>query len=110
MIGSNKSNHPKGQDAKEFSAKLSSLTQLRAKVRNQIIKKRQVEFRRRSPTVRFTPLQLGDKVWIFYPKKRKGTAKKLVGERYQGPYEVCKQIGETSYQVKSLWGGGKKDC
>jgi hypothetical protein len=31
-----------------------------------------------------------ERKWIFYPKKPKGTAKKLVGERFRDPYEVTK--------------------
>ena len=108
MISSGKLNPPKGQAAKEFSAKLSSLNQLHTKVRDRIIKKRQQESRRRKPNVRFSHFKLREKVWIFYPKKQKGTAKKLVEERFCGPFEVCKLIGDTSYQVKPLFGGGKR--
>ena len=86
---------------------MSTLNETHAKVRDRIIQKRQHEIRRRKATECFNQLEIGDRVWIFYPKKRKGTAKKFVGERFRGPYEVCKLIGDTSYQVKPLGGGGK---
>lgn len=108
MIGAGKLGKPQGKETKDFSEKMSSLKQLHAKVRNRIIKKRQDESVRREANIRFRQFQLGEKVWIFYPKRPKGSAKKLVGERFQGPYEVVKLIGDTSYEIKSIFGGGKR--
>ena len=46
--------------------------------------------------------QLMENVWIFLPKKPKGFAKKLVDERFRGPFEVILQ--EQDYRRYILRG------
>jgi hypothetical protein len=105
MIGTGKLNRLKGKEAKDFSAKLSSLSQLHTKVRNRIIKKRQHESLLREVHLR----SIFQKMWIYHPKKPKGSAKKLVGERFQGPYKVVKYIVDTSNEVEPcLRGEGER--
>lgn len=83
--GTGKISQLKEKEATAFSTTLSYLRQLHMKVQNWIVQKCRHESLLPERNVRFSRFTLGEKVWIYNPKKPKGTAKKLVGEGFQGP-------------------------
>lgn len=46
---------------------------------------------------------VGDKVWVFNPKRRKGLAPKLMHMWY-GPYRIFERVGATNYRLRTLHG------
>ena len=92
-----KDDQTKRQDA--FSKTLDRLTAIHGKVRKRMMDENAKRLKRQNKNTRFTPFEEGEKVWVYGPPARKGLSKKLLAERWRGPYVVTKKLGETLYKV-----------
>ena len=92
-----KDDQTKRQDA--FSKTLDHLTAIHGKVRKRMMDENAKRLKRQNKNTRFTPFEEGEKVWVYGPPARKGLSKKLLAERWRGPYVVTKKLGETLYKV-----------
>lgn len=90
-----------------LTEKLDRLQKIRERVHVRILKEHaQRQSRQRSKT-RFHPFPVGEKVWAFNPRQGKGLSKKLIGDRWKGPYKIVEKIGETTYKVRPTTGKGR---
>jgi hypothetical protein len=103
-IGTNSNNK---EGIHEMAARLDDLKNLHLKVRSRILREQADRNRRESRHVKFTPFQEGEKVWKKVQGQKKGLAKKLVGQRWKGPFTVKARKGETTYRVQ-LEGKGQR--
>lgn len=46
------------------------------------------------------PFVVGQRVWVFTPKTKKGRSKKLL-HRWHGPFRVCRQLSPVHYQLRT---------
>ena len=97
--GTQDSSHEQGRD--EFSNKLTRMQALHAKVRQNVMDEHAKRSHRQNAGIRFTPFKEGEKVWLYGPPSKKGLSKKLLAERWTGPYVVIKKLGETLYKVRA---------
>lgn len=91
----------------EWIGRLDDLKDLHAKVRSRILRE-QAARQGRDQNVRFTPFQEGEKVWKKHENKRRGLARKLIGDRWRGPYVVKSRKGDTTYKIQ-LEGRGQRE-
>jgi hypothetical protein len=91
----------------DMSKRLDCLKRLHETVRERILAEQRSRHRNQKSRVRFTPFAIGEKTWVFNPTRKKGLAKKLVRERWKGPYIVQKRLGETTYQLHPESSRGK---
>ena len=81
-----KDDQTKRQDA--FSKTLDRLTAIHGKVRKRMMDENAKRLKRQNKNTRFTFFEEGEKVWVYGPPARKGLSKKLLAERWRGPYVV----------------------
>lgn len=78
-----------------------------AKVKQLIDEEGEKRRRREETKTTFQPFTTGDVVWMYQPDKKSGTAKKLISRRWRGPYRVSEKLGQTTYKVIPVTGGGR---
>ena len=44
--------------------------------------------------------QIGQRVWVFTPKTRKGLSKKLL-HHWHGPYRIMKQLSPVNFKLRN---------
>ena len=91
-------------DAKEFSTRLTHLQNVHQNVKTRILNEQRKRRKCQETRLRFTPFKEGEKVWVYGPPSKKGVSKKLVADRWRGPYIVTEKLGETLYKVRSQKG------
>lgn len=88
------------QDANEFRNKITRLQDIHQKVKTRVMDEHAKRHKRQEMDIRFTPFKEGEKVWMYGPPPKKGLSKKLLAERWRGPYVVTKKLGETLYKIR----------
>ncbi|CAB4009068.1 Hypothetical predicted protein, partial [Paramuricea clavata] len=86
------------QDAKEFRNKFTRFEDAHRKVKTRVMDEHAKRLKRQKKDIRFTPFKEGEKVWMYGPPSTKGLSKKLLAERWRGPYVVTKILGETVWR------------
>lgn len=84
-----------GTDADEFTQRAEEARQL-ARVR--IHQQQDYDARRYNLRHRLVSYEVGDKVWVWTPVRRRGLSEKLL-RRYFGPYRVLRRISDLTYEV-----------
>ena len=46
------------------------------------------------------PFEVGQRVWVYTPKPKKGLSKKLL-HRWHGPFRVCRKLSPVHYQLRT---------
>ena len=47
---------------------------------------------------------VGQKVWLYWPPQLKPGQVKKFGNRWHGPYEILRRLGDVNYEIKNLTG------
>ena len=45
---------------------------------------------------------VGQKVWLYWPPQLKPGQVKKFGNRWHGPYEILRRLGDVNYEIKDL--------
>ena len=82
-------------DAEEYTQRAEEARQL---ARLRIAEQQDYDARHYNLRHRPVTYNVGDKVWVWTPIRRRGLSEKLL-RRYFGPYEVLRRISDVNYEV-----------
>lgn len=82
-------------DAADFTERAEEARQL-ARVR--ITSQQALDAQRYNLRHRFVTFKPGERVWVWFPVRRRGLSEKLL-RRYFGPYKVLRRLSDVTYEV-----------
>lgn len=79
---------------------VSQIETAQAMARNNITRAQQAMKLQYDKKAADAPFVIGQRVWVFTPKPKKGRSKKLL-HRWHGPFRVCRQYSPVNFQLRT---------